>query len=352
MTKLQKKQNLTALAATIVIWFLLAFLFSLLTLSPKKTVYKTVRITLDSPSVPKITEKRIDSAPPAPALQSQPLPSSPVEKIKEAPKTQPAKKAETVEKKQQTIPKQNPAAKKTTEKTESKNIPSAKPAQQTLQKSVDELIEEQRVKPKVQKKEFDWSSFDEEASETVSSSDVSSTKTVNAQSSSVELFEGTAGIASNNENNSPVSATSRNTAGGTASSATMNALDSISATVFSASSSNGVTGSSSVKSAGAPNGRISLYMNDGSSRTLLEPLRPVIVLSEKAAATIDTTKNLTVRFTVLPDGHVDLNSIKITPGAIITPLVQAEIAGQISSWRFNQDSASATAVFPYKIEKR
>lgn len=351
MTKLQKKQNLTALAATIVIWFLLAFLFSLLTLSPKKTVYKTVRITLDSPSVPKITEKRIDSAPPAPALQSQPLPSSPVEKIKEAPKTQPAKKAEVSEK-QQTTPKQNPAAKKTTEKAESKNIPSAKPAQQTLQKSVDELIAEQRAKPKVQKKEFDWSSFDEESSETVSSSDVSGTKTVNASSSSVELFEGTAGIASNNENNSPVSATSRNTAGGTASSATMNALDRISATVFSASSSNGVTGSSSVKSAGAPNGRISLYMNDGSSRTLLEPLRPVIVLSEKAAATIDTTKNLTVRFTVLPDGHVDLNSIKITPGAIITPLVQAEIAGQISSWRFNQDSASATAVFPYKIEKR
>ncbi len=351
MTKLRKKQNLTALAATIVIWFLLAFLFSLLTLSPKKTVYKTVRITLDSPSVPKITEKRIDSAPPAPALQSQPLPSSPVEKIKEAPKTQPAKKAEVSEK-QQTTPKQNPAAKKTTEKAESKNIPSAKPAQQTLQKSVDELIAEQRAKPKVQKKEFDWSSFDEESSETVSSSDVSGTKTVNASSSSVELFEGTAGIASNNENNSPVSATSRNTAGGTASSATMNALDRISATVFSASSSNGVTGSSSVKSAGAPNGRISLYMNDGSSRTLLEPLRPVIVLSEKAAATIDTTKNLTVRFTVLPDGHVDLNSIKITPGSIITPLVQAEIAGQISSWRFNQDSASATAVFPYKIEKR
>ncbi len=351
MTKLQKKQNLTALAATIVIWFLLAFLFSLLTLAPKKTVYKTVRITLDSPSVPKITEKRIDSAPPAPALQSQPLPSSPVEKIKEAPKTQPAKKAEVSEK-QQTTPKQNSAAKKTTEKAESKNIPSSKPAQQTLQKSVDELIAEQRAKPRVQKKEFDWSSFDEEASETVSSSDVNDTKTVKAQSSFVELFEGTAGISSDGENNSPVSATSRNTAGGRASSATMNALDSISATVFSASSSNGVTGSSSVKSAGAPNGRISLYMNDGSSRTLLEPLRPVIVLSEKAAATIDTTKNLTVRFTVLPDGHVDLNSIKITPGAIITPLVQAEIAGQISSWRFNQDSASATAVFPYKIEKR
>ncbi len=351
MTKLQKKQNLTALAATIVIWFLLAFLFSLLTLAPKKTVYKTVRITLDSPSVPKITEKRIDSAPPAPALQSQPLPSSPAEKIKEAPKTQPAKKAEVSEK-QQTTPKKNFAAKKTTEKAESKNIPSSKPAQQTLQKSVDELIAEQRAKPRVQKKEFDWSSFDEEASETVSSSDVSDTKTVKAQSSSVELFEGTAGISSDGENNAPVSATSRKTAGGRASSATMNALDSISATVFSASSSNGVTGSSSVKSAGAPNGRISLYMNDGSSRTLLEPLRPVIVLSEKAAATIDTTKNLTVRFTVLPDGHVDLNSIKITPGAIITPLVQAEIAGQISSWRFNQDSASATAVFPYKIEKR
>lgn len=350
MTKLQKKQNLTALVATIVIWFLLAFLFSLLTLAPKKTVYKTVRITLDSPSVPKITEKRIDSAPPSPALQSQTLPPAPVEKIKEVPKEQPVKKPETAEKKQQVTPKQNSTAKKTIEKADVKNIPSSKPAQQTLQKSVDELIAEQRAKPKVQKKEFDWSSFDEESSETVSSSDV---KTVNEQSvSNVDVFEGTAGTSSSGENNTSVSATSRNTATGTASSSTMNALDRISSTVFSASSSNGVTGSSSVKSAGAPNGRISLYMNDGSSRTLLEPLRPVIVLSEKAAATIDTTKNLTVRFTVLPDGHVDLNSIKITPGAIITPVVQAEIAGQISSWRFNQDSSSATAVFPYKIEKR
>ncbi len=351
MTKLQKKQNLTALVATIVIWFLLALLFSLLTLAPKKTVYKTVRITLDSPSVPKITEKRIDSAPPSPVLQTQSIPSSPASKTTETPKEQPVKKSEVAEKKQQqSTPKQNSTTKKTTEKTESKNVPSPKPAQQTLQKSVDELIAEQRAKPKTQKKEFDWSSFDEESSETVSSSDV---KTVNEQNvSNVDVFEGTAGISSSSENNTSVSATSRNTVNGTASSATMNALDSISATVFSASSSNGVTGSSSVKSAGAPNGRIALYMNDGSARTLLEPSRPVIALSEKAAATIDTTKNLTVRFTVLPDGHVDLNSIKITPGAIITPLVQAEIAGQISSWRFNQDSASATAVFPYKIEKR
>lgn len=340
MTKLQKKQNLTALIATIVIWFLLALLFSLLTLAPKKTVYKTVRITLDSPSVPKITEKRIDSAPPAPA-------PAPVKKTE----TQSAKKTEVPQKKQQNVEtKQTSATKKTTEKPQSKNVPAAKPAQQTLQKSVDELIAEQRAKPKIQKKEFDWSSFDEQTSETVSSSDV---KTVNEQSvSSVDVFEGTAGISSGSENNTSVSATSRNTLDEAASSSTMSALGNISATVYSSSSSNGVTGSSSIKSAGAPNGKIALVMNDGSSRTLLEPSRPVIALSEKAAATIDTTKNLTVRFTVLPDGHVDLNSIKITPGAIITPLVQAEIAGQISSWRFNQDSVSATAVFPYKIEKR
>ncbi len=342
MTKLQKKQNLTALVATIVIWFLLALLFSLLTLAPKRQVYKTVRITLDSPSVPKITEKRIDSAPPAPAVQTAQTPVT---------------KTEVPEQKKQTAaPKQNSTAKKTTEKTQTKSAPAAKtetapkPAQQTLQKSVDELIAEQRAKPKVQKKEFDWSSFDEDSAETVSSSN--STTASESINSTVNTFEGTAGTSSSNENNTSVSVTSRNTQTGNASSATMSALEGISATVFSASSSNGVTGSSSVKSAGAPNGRIALYMNDGSSRTLLEPARPVIVLSEKAAATIDTTKNLTVRFTVLPDGHVDLNSIKITPGAIITPLVQAEIAGQISSWRFNQDSVSATAVFPYKIEKR
>ena len=339
MTALRKKQNLFALVATCLIWIFLTLIFSLLSVFPKKDVYKTVRINLEAPSVPAV-EKKVETAP-APA------------KIEEASKVSPpAPKAE---------PKTQAAAKKQTEtkapvKTETKAQPqnkTPKPAKQTLQKSVDELMAEQRAAKPKPKKEFDWSSFDDEAVESVSSSSTSSSVKANtAANSEVSALEGTAGKSAVKSENNAVSASSAVARNGEASSSTLSALSDISSTVYSASSANGVTGSSSVKTAQTSGGRIAMYMNDGSSRTLLEPRQPVIALSDRAAATIDTTKNLTVRFTVLPNGHVDLNSIKVTPAAIITPLVQSEIAAQISAWRFNQDSRTAAATFPYKIEKR
>ena len=331
MTALRKKQNLFALVATCLIWIFLTLIFSLLSVFPKKDVYKTVRINLEAPSVPAV-EKKVETAP-APA------------KIEEAEKAPPpAPKAE---------PKTQAAAKKRTETKAQPQNKTPKPAKQTLQKSVDELMAEQRAAKPKPKKEFDWSSFDNEAVESVSSSSTSSqAKAKAAANSEVSALEGTAGKSAVKSENNAVSASSAVARNGEASSSTLSALSDISSTVYSASSANGVTGSSSVKTAQTSGGRIAMYMNDGSSRTLLEPRQPVIALSDRAAATIDTTKNLTVRFTVLPNGHVDLNSIKVTPAAIITPLVQSEIAAQISAWRFNQDSRTAAATFPYKIEKR
>ncbi|MBQ9102246.1 MAG: hypothetical protein IJY51_04075 [Treponema sp.] len=336
MTRLQKKRNLYALTGTAGIWIFICILFSLFALLPQKQVYKTVKITLSETSTPKITEKKQEAPPPKP--QNQEIKKQSQSKPQTEQKASAQKPSKPVSEKK-TETKQNTASKKSSV--------SEKPAVQTLQKSVDELMAEQRTKKTPAKKEFDWSQFDDEAVENVSEN---SSVPVTANTSKADVFEGTAGKAVDKD--SAVVAGSKTETAGSASDSTSAALKKISSAVYSANFGNGVTASSTVKSASAPNGKIALLMNDGSSRTLLEPAKPVIALSEAASATIDTTKNLTVRFTVLANGHVDLNSIKITPGAIITSLVQNEISTQISTWRFNQDTSSATASFPYKIEKR
>ena len=334
MTRLQKKRNLYALTGTAGIWIFICILFSLFALLPQKQFYKTVKITLSETSTPKITEKKQEAAPPKP--QNQEI------KKQSQPKPQAEQKASS-QKPSKPVSEKNPQTKQNT--ASKKSSVSEKPAVQTLQKSVDELMAEQRTKKTPAKKEFDWSQFDDEAVENVSEN---SSVPVTANSSKADVFEGTAGKTV--DKNSAVVAGSKSETTGSASDSTSAALKKISSADSSANFGNGVTASSTVKSAGAPNGKIALFVNDG--RTLLEPAEPVIALSEAASATIDTTKNLTVRFTVLANGHVDLNSIKITPGAIITSLVQNEISTQISTWRFNQDTSSATASFPYKIEKR
>ena len=336
MTKLQKKRNLYALTGTAGIWIFICILFSLFALLPQKQVYKTVKITLSETSTPKITEKKQEAAHPKPQNQEIKKQSQPKPQAEQKASAQKPSKPVSEKKPE---PKQNTASKKSSV--------SEKPAVQTLQKSVDELMAEQRTKKTPAKKEFDWSQFDDEAVENVSEN---SSVPVTANSSEADIFEGTAGKAVDKD--SAVVAGSKSETTGSASDSTSAALEKISSAVYSANFGNGVTASSTVKSAGAPNGKMDLLMNDGSFRTLLEPAKPVIALSEAASATIDTTKNLTVRFTVLANGHVDLNSIKITPGAIITSVVQNEISTQISTWRFNQDTSSATASFPYKIEKR
>jgi len=336
MTKLQKKRNLYALTGTVGIWIFICILFSLFALLPQKQVYKTVKITLSENSTPTITEKKQEAAPPRP--QNQEIKKQPQQKTQTEQKASAQKTSKTVSEKKP-APKQNTASKKSSV--------SEKPAVQTLQKSVDELMAEQRTKKTPAKKEFDWSQFDDEAVENVSEN---FSMSVTENNIKADVFEGTAGKAVVKD--SAVVAGSKTETIGSASDSTSAALEKISSAVYSANFGNGVTASSAVKSASAPNGKLAILMNDGSSRTLLEPAKPVIALSKSASATIDTTKNLTVRFTVLANGHVDLNSIKITPGAIITSLVQNEISTQISTWRFNQDSSSATASFPYKIEKR
>lgn len=340
MTDIRKRPNIYAGAGTVCVWILIFALLSIVSILPHRQEYKTVRITLESPSAPRpemSPRQKAETLPP-PMPEKEMAPAQTIAPATTSANAPSASSPKPVSQPKAAAPK--PAA------------PAPEPARQTLQKSVEELMAEQMASRRTEKKEFDWSAFEDEAVETSSSSVADRQSYGNAEA--VETFQGTAGTLSQGQSDGVLSSSSADGRASeqSVSGSTTAALGSIAATVYSASSGNGVTSSSSVKTGSAPDGKLSLYMSDGSARTLIDPEEPVISLSDSAALTIDTTKNLSVRFTVLANGHVDFSSITVSPASIISPLVQSEIARAVASWRFSEDSASASAVFPYRIEKR
>lgn len=342
MTDIRKRPNIYAGAGTVCVWILIFALLSIVSILPQRKEYKTVRITLESPSAPRPEMSPRQKTAPLPPPVQEKAPAPVQETVHPAASANAPASASA----------QKPASQPKTAAPKTEAL-APEPARQTLQKSVEELMAEQMAPRRTEKKEFDWSAFEDEAVETSSSSVADRQSYGNAEA--VETFQGTAGTLSSGQSDGALSSSSadgRERAQSSVSGSTAAALGDIAATVYSASSGNGVTSSSSVMTRSAPDGKISLYMSDGSARTLIEPSEPVIALSDSAALTIDTTKNLSVRFTVLANGHVDLSSITVSPASIISPLVQSEIARAVASWRFSEDSVSASAVFPYRIEKR
>lgn len=342
MQAIEKKPNQIAFFGTIGVWVFIFIFFSFYSLLPHNKPFKTVQIHLESPSQAKAST--VSEAPP-PASQSMEQAASPAA----APQSAPAQKA--VEK---PAPKKAEApAKKSPEKAASKPAakPSSKPAprpEPKLQKSVDELLAEQRAAKTKPKKEFDWSQFDD-AEETVSSSTGSA---ANAVVNQVNALEGTAASASSSKGTAQSQSSSSNKAyTGNTSSSTSSALNKIASTTYKGQAGNGVSVSATMNTAGSPDGKTSLAMNDGTARILLEPKSPVISLTPQAAATIDATREFKITFTVNADGRVPVNEI-IIPKSLVSPIVQQEIANQISRWRFQSASSAGTATFIYTIKKQ
>lgn len=342
MQAIEKKPNQIAFFGTIGVWVFIFIFFSFYSLLPHNKPFKTVQIHLESPSQAKAST--VGEAPP-PASQAMEQAASPAA----APQSAPAQKA--VEK---PAPKKAEApAKKSPQKAESKSAAksSSKPAprpEPKLQKSVDELMAEQRATKTKPKKEFDWSQFDD-AEETVSSSTGSA---ANAVVNQVNALEGTAASASSSKGTAQSQSSSSNKAyTGNTSSSTSSALNKIASTTYKGQAGNGVSVSATMNTAGSPDGKTSLAMNDGTARILLEPKSPVISLTPQAAATIDATREFKITFTVNADGRVPVNEI-IIPKSLVSPIVQQEIANQISRWRFQSASSAGTATFIYTIKKQ
>ncbi len=341
MTLSRRRTNGLAGAGTAIVWI---FIILLICFSGYKRPqrYKTVKIQLSSQTTPKIAPKQ-DAAPPmAPQVADKTASPAPSQASASGKKEQQSQGNASARKNSEKA-----SAKTSKNKNSASNVPATKPAPaaQVLQKSTEELMAEQLNNKPKKKKEFDWSSFDEvEGVESESSvSDVVSAKPV-------DTFTGKAGLASSG-NTGTSSSSSSSDKNLKASEGTLSALGEISVTrQYSSNSGNGVTSTSDIKSAAAPEGRIAMIMNDGSGRTLLEPKEPKITLSPVASATIDASVNIQITFNIAPDGSVPLNGI-IIPKSVAQAIVRDEIAAQISRWRFDQASTSATATFVHKIVK-
>lgn len=341
MQSIEKKPNQIAFFGTIGVWVFIFIFFSFYSLLPHDKPFKTVQIHLESPSEAKAST--VSEAPP-PASQAMEQAAAP----SAAPQSAPAQKAAE----KPAAKKAEAPAKKSTQKAASKPQakPAAKPAARAepkLQKSVDELMAEQRASKTKPKKDFDWSQFEEDAEETVSSSTGSASNTV---AKAVDALEGTAASASSSKNSSQSSSSNKAYTGSTSSS-TSNALNKIASTSYRGTAGNGVSVSATMNTAGSPDGKTALAMNDGTARILLEPKSPVISLTPRAAATIDATREFKITFTVNADGRVPVNGVKI-PQSLVDPIVQQEIAAQISQWRFQSASSAGTATFIYTIKKQ
>ena len=114
----------------------------------------------------------------------------------------------------------------------------------------------------------------------------------------------------------------------------------------------GVSSETSVKTQASGSGKVALEMSNGSMRALLKPSTPVINLSEAAAATIDNSRTVTIKFRVLEAGNVPRAEISIEPESTLHQLVRDEIRDQVSAWLFESADYSATASFTYKIVKQ
>lgn len=355
----QNTSNFLAIAGTILFWLILLIVLLFAKPIEKKPKYKEVQIVLSSTP----TVKKEESPAPAEAAssaasktditQSEPVEApAPVQPTPAVEKAQPVTEKKSMEKAPAHKPIEKKPEPKTVQKTE------AKPAVTKTTPAVTEPVEEYAVDPmeafarqtqKKTKKEFDWSMFDDEPAEVVSSSSEPVKKIQNNE----PLFSGSAAAAAESSSQTVTSSSSTSkSVNNTASSSTSSALANIANSIFSGKAANGVESETNVKSAVSGNGKVMLEMSNGSSRALLDPAKPVINLSEAAASTIDGSRTVKIRFRVVEAGNVPRGEIRITPESVLTDLVRNEIFDQLSRWRFEPADYSAFAEFDYKIVKR
>ena len=362
----QHTSEFFAIAGTVLFWIIFSIFSVVIKPQPEKPKYKEVQIVLSSTPVVQKTEEA--PAPAEAASESAASSESIVEQVVETPVVEtPAPKVETAP-----VVKETPPAPKSVEKTVETPKPKAQPkpepkkeAPKTQTQKTQTPAPAKKAEPVEQvlyqdpmeafnnqtkqqpKKEFDWSQFDDEPAETQTASPV---KTVQSKE---PAFSGTAGTSSNASTEKVTSSTSSSTSKSqSASTSTSSALEGIKNSSFKGNAANGVQSETSVKTKESGSGKVEMEMSNGRSRALISPAKPVINLSAQAAATIDSSITVTIRFRVVEAGNVPRAEITITPESTLHQLVRDEIRNQISTWRFEPADYAATATFEYKIVKQ
>lgn len=383
----QHTSNILALIGTLTFWLIFFIFMIVIKPKPQKPKFKEIQIVLPQDfSTQKNTAKKEEKSENQKELskmqeaQKNEVIEKPVqnevqqiqtpqetETVTKAPETKNAVPNNTESKTvQKTQAESKPEKQKAPEVTKPKTVPiiESKPVQKTesvqnaepveYAKSVEELMAEQMTSKK-KKKEFDWDMFEDDLQEENIQDYVQTQKTKNPVQTQTSSFSGEAGVAAD-QNVSSIKSESvqkgKNASTQKTSSSTANALAKISNTSFKANTSSGISGQTEVQTEINQDGHVKLKMSNGNTRALLEPLQPVINLSQNAAATIDGSRTVKIRFKVVESGNVPQNEIQITLASILTEIVKSEIIEQISRWRFEAADYVAFAEFDYKIVKQ
>lgn len=387
--KTQANALKTAVVGTGILWLILVVLMSVCPGFRKPERYKTISIMLEpvsesisekseklNPAAEKIENTNAkEAAAPAnieKAVEKQSEPAKPVQKPAEQIKKQetakkahnpaaktvekPAKSAEPVKPAESKPENSKAAPAKTVEQPkaapkvpETTTAPAPKKAKIKYKKSLDELMEEQ-MGASAKQKAFDDSMFDDVVAETNTSSQ-SVSKNVNRMDS-LSALSGSAAVAADSTSGSVSATADRAEKPSSASSATSAMLSKISAAQYSTTIGNGLSSKSDVKVAQSTDGKLAIELSDGSARVLLEPLKPVIIISEENGKRIDSSRQVVISFRILAAGNVPFSGITITPSSALPEEIQSEIKDQVSTWRFAPASSDGQAKFEYSIIKR
>jgi len=406
----QHTSSILSIIITCILWAIMSITGFFIEFDNSKPKYETVQIVLDSPkqvleeSEKMEAEEASDSeeelaeavTEPVSAIENEtdlfeesPLEEAPVEKLIEEPLEAVAKESPIIENKTPELKPENPEVEKklepvkTQKPVESKAEETAKPVenkpveskkvetkpveavkaveskpveppaakepekvQYELQKTAEELWEEQMAKKK-QSKEVDWDALFADDANSSDSSSTSSTNKVTTTSSTT----GSA-VKTTNSDNKGQKTENKNQSNQQkkASDTTSEALKDV---LGANSSSKNTKSEISAKTSMDGSGKLMMEMADGSKRALLIPSKPAIVLSEKAAQMISLpTINVRITFKVVEKGNIPRSEIKIENEAILPELVRSEIIEQLSKWVFEEAETDATASFLYTIEKR
>ncbi len=94
---------------------------------------------------------------------------------------------------------------------------------------------------------------------------------------------------------------------------------------------------------------IAMDLDDGTSRRLINPSKPVIILSPESEKLITSSREVIIVFTVLANGTVSPGHIRFEPPGILHVNVQTEIRAQIAQWRFEEEKSDGQARLTYSI---
>ena len=353
----QKTRDSLSFVLTCIFYVIVLICFAIIPVTKQKK-YTEISVQLSSP-VQKSVEKKVEDTIPPVIEKTQTKTEQPIikteEKIAEKPVEKTVTKTESkpvakTEPKQTEVKKSESSSVKTqsaTQQVQSKQqtspLQEKVQPQQTVtkrevvyQKSIEELMAENAQKKKTNAT-WDDSIFWEEgqsSSSQSSSSSVASNKTT--QNSVTNTFEGFAGSSSESQtvqtaSESRFSENSNNSV----SSSTSQALSKISSTKYVAKNSSDTIA----------------YETSGiqTSRMLIYPSEPSIVIPESLENKIERTKTVKISFVVTADGKVNSKTIQIEPVGSLIPEIEREIKAQIALWRFESGKSDGQATFNYSI---